>query len=179
MAEEACHVVTSTTRFGLTQALERTQLEGGFVKHFRAIAPAFMIFLVIACSNNGSHGSPAGVKAISGCPTLPKDANLTWQQSRLEDGITCYAINPDGTVAFGFLVGATPVDRARDEMFVAPGQVAGIPVRWVKSTSASSRQAHVSLSDGLQLHAFVPELPQVTLQQRLGVLAALALRSAP
>ena len=150
------------------------------MKHFKATATALVAcFFFAACSGEKSHTPLEGARPLSGCPTLPENAGLAWQQSRLEHGITCYALRPDGTIAFGLWAGTTRVDMPRDATFIAAGQVAGIPVRWVRKKSDTSRQAHASLSNGLQLHAFVPDLPRATLQERLGVLSALALRSAP
>ena len=113
------------------------------------------------------------------CPVLPDDAGLAWKASQQENGMTCYALESDGSIAFGFWLGTTRVEMPSESDDLGSGQIAGIPVRWVKAKGHTSRQALVMLGGGTQVHAFVPDSPRDTLQLRLDQLAALSVPGAP
>ena len=113
------------------------------------------------------------------CPVLPQDAGLAWQATQTDDGMTCYALQTDGAMAFGLWVGTTRVDMPVDPVVLGSGQIAGIPILWVKAKSHNSRQALATLGAGTNIHAFVPDSPADTLQLRLAQLAALPTPGAP
>lgn len=119
------------------------------------------------------------LSAGAACPVLPDDAGLAWQATSRDDGMACYALQADGSVAFGLWIGTTSVDMPSDPEDLGSGRIAGIPVRWIKAAGQNSRQALATLGAGRQMHAFVPDVPPDTLQLRLAQLAALEVPAAP
>lgn len=133
----------------------------------------FLSFALFGVTALGANNIPP-----DNCPRLPEASSLTWQQSVLKHGVSCYAIRADKTVAFGLYLGRIPVDMPPDASLIDSGLVAGIPVRWVRAHGQGSLQAFGQQGE-MHLHAFVPESKQDTVKEQIRLLSEITLGKAP
>jgi len=120
---------------------------------------------------------PLAVAAQRRCPELPSSASVHWESHHGPDFDACYALNKDGSLAFGLYRGNTPPLLADSLTRAEVGTVAGKPVRWYANGPERSYQAELFLGTSADdsIRVFVPRQPAGTFRERVKLVGALSM----